>query len=151
MKFLKRHLLMLTIALFVISCNNQTNNEGQEVHSMHEKNESATGAIQLNNGEKWAVNEEMKPYILEARAILYEYVENDTDDYKMLAAQLKEKNSGLIQSCTMTGESHDELHKWLHPHMELIASLDQAQNIDAAQPIIARLKQSFETYHQHFQ
>jgi len=35
--------------------------------------------------------------------------------------------------------------------MELIASLDQAQNMDAAEAIVVQLKQSFETYHQHFQ
>ncbi len=141
---------MLAIALFAISCNNQGHNEGLETHSMHEKNESVTGAIHLHNGEKWTVNEEMKPHILESQAILNGYVESDSDDYKTLASQLNEKNSGLIQSCTMKGESHDELHKWLHPHMELIASLDQAENTDDAQVIVTQLDQSFETYHQHF-
>jgi hypothetical protein len=37
----------------------------------------------------------------------------------------------------MDGKSHDELHKWLHPHMALIESLQEAENDDAANKIIS--------------
>ncbi|MBK8820487.1 MAG: hypothetical protein IPN49_15865 [Saprospiraceae bacterium] len=51
----------------------------------------------------------------------------------------------------MDGKSHDELHKWLHPHMALIESLQEAENDYAANKIISELKSSFEIYNQHFQ
>ena len=68
-----------------------------------------------------------------------------------MATQLKEKNNGLIKSCTMNGESHDELHKWLYPHIELIESLSKAESTEAASEIVADLQASFSTYNQYFQ
>lgn len=50
----------------------------------------------------------------------------------------------------MKGKSHDELHKWLHPHMTLVAELKSAENPAAAEGIISDLKSSFETYHAYF-
>lgn len=93
----------------------------------------------------------MKPFILEAENILTEYINNNLSDYKTLAEQLKVKNSGLIKSCTMKGESHDELHKWLYPHIELIESLSKAESTEEASEIIANLQASFLTYNQYFQ
>ena len=50
---------------------------------------------------KWKINLEMTPYILEAEQILLQYNDND---YNALAEQLKNKNNGLIKSCTMDGK-----------------------------------------------
>jgi hypothetical protein len=82
---------------------------------------------------------------------LNQYIESKSQDYQNLAAQLKEKNSGLIKSCTMKGESHDELHKWLYPHIELIESLSKAESTEQANKFITDLQASFSTYNQHFQ
>ena len=97
------------------------------------------------------VNAEMKPFLTESESILNTYISNGSTDFKTLAKELTDKNSGLIKSCTMDGKSHDELHKWLHPHMALIESLQEAENDDAANKIISELKSSFEIYNQHFQ
>ena len=51
----------------------------------------------------------------------------------------------------MKGESHEELHKWLHPHMQLIEELAQAKDSDEADPIIRDLEDSFNTYDSYFQ
>jgi hypothetical protein len=148
-------ILTLTIGSFLLyGCGNSTNeksnnNRETATHQQHQHDDEQT--IRLNNGEKWFVNEEMKPFILEAENILTEYINNNLSDYKTLAEQLKEKNSGLIKSCTMKGESHDELHKWLYPHTELIESLSKAESTEEASEIIANLQASFLTYHQYFQ
>lgn len=148
-------ILTLTIGSFLLyGCSNSTNekssnNRETATHQQHQHDDKQT--IRLNNGEKWFVNEEMKPFILEAENILTEYINNNLSDYKTLAEQLKEKNSGLIKSCTMKGESHDELHKWLYPHIELIESLSKAESTDDASEIIANLQASFLTYNQYFQ
>lgn len=147
--------LTLTIGSFLLyGCGNSTNeksnnNRETATHQHHQHDDEQT--IRLNNGEKWLVNEEMKPFILEAENILTEYINNNLSDYKTLAEQLKEKNSGLIKSCTMKGESHDELHKWLYPHIELIESLSKAESTEEASEIIANLQASFLTYNQYFQ
>jgi hypothetical protein len=151
MKSLKTILLFYVVVIFAVGCNNQANTNNQEDHTEHAKTDSSSESISLNNGEKWQVNEEMKPFILEAKAILDDYINNDANDYKTLAAQLKEKNSGLIKSCTMDGQSHHELHKWLHPHMDMIETLSKAENADQANATIAQLNKSFDLYHQYFQ
>ena len=114
MKSIKIITIIFAASLFMLGCNNQTitkNSESQEY------NHSDSEQIKLNNGEKWLVNEEMKPFILEAETILIEFIESGSSNYTTLAAKLKEKNTGLIKSCTMKGEGHEELHKWLHPHI----------------------------------
>lgn len=145
----------MVISSFMVSCGNSTDNKSkeqketisQDEHSHANKSET----LKLNNGEKWVVNEEMKPFILEAENILNQYATNQSEDYKTLATQLKEKNSGLIKSCSMKGESHDELHKWLYPHIELIESLSKAESTEEASEIIVNLHASFLTYNQYFQ
>lgn len=147
---MKTTLFILVSALLAVGCNDNPNSEKAiEGHSSHSSG-NAAASIELNNGEKWSVNEEMKPFIQESETILTEYVENDFTDYQNLASQLKEKNSALISSCTMQGKSHDELHKWLHPHMKLIDNLGNAQSAEDAERIVAELEVSFETFNQHF-
>ncbi|MBP6091844.1 MAG: hypothetical protein KA521_11380 [Crocinitomicaceae bacterium] len=150
--------LILTFAvgsLLLYSCGNSTNeklNNQPEVaeHNDHHHDDESE-AIELNNGEKWVVNEEMKPFILDAEKIMNQHIESQSHDYQTLATQLKEKNSGLIKSCTMKGESHDELHKWLYPHIELIESLSKAESTEQANKFITDLQASFSTYNQYFQ
>ena len=143
--------LIYVIGLLVFTATSCKNNANHNHDNTHTGAADHQVVIDLNDGAKWAVNAEMKPFILESESILNTYVANESTDYKTLANELTDKNSGLIKSCTMDGKSHDELHKWLHPHMALIESLQDADNDDAAAKIINELKSSFELYNQHFQ
>jgi hypothetical protein len=142
-------------SLLLFGCGNSTNEKSNNQADVVEHNEhhhdDESNPLQLNSGEKWVVNEEMKPFILKAEGILNQYLESESQDYQTLAAQLKEENSGLIKSCTMKGESHDELHKWLYPHIELIESLSKAESTEQANKLITDLQASFSTYNQYFQ
>lgn len=139
---------------FIMGCSNTSSEKAKEQTgiAIHEKDQhdEVSEKVELYNGQKWMVNEEMKPFILESETVLNEYIQAESNDYTTLAAHLKEKNSGLIKSCTMKGESHDELHKWLYPHIQLIESLAKAENVPDANAIIAQLKTSFKTYHNYF-
>lgn len=142
------------LAVFALACKTPQPTKNKNSHKNYKQDTNKTSTpnkIQLNNGKKWQVNAEMKPFIEESQQILVEYVITASTDYKTLAMQLKEKNAALIKSCTMQGKSHDELHKWLHPHMELIESLSKAENADAANTIVAQLIKSFETYSTYFE
>ncbi len=68
----------------------------------------------------------------------------------MLSQELKELNLKLISSCTMKGKSHEELHKWLHPHMVLIDELGEANNLEESNKIIGQLTSSFKSYNEYF-
>jgi len=132
-------LTMIAIVLvttFIVSCHNLGSHNDEKV------------AIELNNGQKWKVNEEMSPYILEGEKILKDYT---GQDYEALADELQSQNKKLIKSCTMDGKAHDQLHKWLHPHIQLIGFLEEAETATQAYTIVEQLNESFKTYHTYFQ
>lgn len=138
----------LSIALFftMSACNSSTK-EKSETKSPIQQDKNDLG-IELNDGQKWEVNQEMKPPLERSEIALDKY---DGKEYEILAEQLKANNDELVKSCTMKGKSHDELHKWLHPHIKLTNALLEAQNEKEADQIIQKLKTSFDTYHQYFQ
>jgi|SRR5690554_1497775 len=124
-------------------------------HETHEhEHEEVTGiageTLMLNDGERWKVNAEMIPHVQAAEDALKVYVEDGNTDYKTLAENLKMNNNALISSCTMTGESHEQLHHWLHPHLELVTKLEVAENQEDANKAIAEIQASFNKYHNYF-
>lgn len=133
MKKLQKIITIATL-LVIISCNN------------HQPN-----AIQLNNGNKWSVNAEMKPHIETAEELLHKFVSQNKKDYRELAEKLKIQNNALIKSCTMKGNAHDELHKWLHPHIKLIEKLSNAHDYNEAKKVISEIQKSFNNYKNFFQ
>ena len=135
MKSVQKLILMIVGTVFLFACNS----------NQPESN------INLDNGQKWTVNSEMTPHIEKASDLLKAFISEQDNDYLTLAENIKNQNNALIKSCTMKGKSHDELHKWLHPHIELINDLSNAENFNDAQIIVSKLEKSFETYKTHFQ
>lgn len=118
-----------------------------DVATSDEHNEDVK--LELNNGEKWTMNAEMKPFIAEMEKQINAY-KPETDDYKTLGADLNKTNEGLIKSCTIKGTPHDVLHAWLMPHMQEIDKLTKAENKEKANEIVKDLKESMEKYHEYF-
>src|SRR5690554_3373718 len=163
--------VILTLGIFSLgfltSCDNTTEtSEAEEVQTEqvdktegeehpeaedHAHSHDDGEAITLNDGERWVVNEEMKPFVGAGEAFVKEYAESGDEDYLSLAENLAGQNSQLISSCTMDGVSHDELHKWLHPHLELTNALKNADNVQEASHIVDELLASYEMYHEYFQ
>ena len=134
MKKVQKIILMVVGIAMLISCNT---------------NQKQSNII-LNNGNKWEVNKEMKPYLENEKELLNTFIEEKDHDYKKLAKNLKTQNNTMISSCTMEGKSHMELHKWLHPHMELIENLSNAHNFNEAKDIVSDIEKSFDTYQTYF-
>ncbi|MDO5655453.1 MAG: hypothetical protein Q4G27_04870 [Flavobacteriaceae bacterium] len=133
---MKKFFLMLFVVAFslnFVQCTKHSHNDGEP--------------IELNAGEKWKVNEEMKPFVITSEEMLQDY----DGDYALLAQNLKDQNAKLIKSCTMEGKSHDELHKWLHPHMEIVKELENAPDAAQADKVVKKLEGSFQTYHTYFE
>ena len=128
--------------LLSISCNS---NQNHRDHSSH------VDSISLNDGHKWQVNAEMKPFLESGAQLVKDYISKESNAFKELAQDLKAQNDSLISSCTMKGESHEELHKWLHPHLELVKELSRASSVDEADEIVARLEGSYHTYQMFFE
>ena len=52
---------------------------------------------------------------------------NDFKEFHQHAENLQKNINLLTSNCTMSGEAHDELHKWLIPYMELVNKLSEAE------------------------
>ncbi len=158
---MKKTVLVLTTAIsfMFFSCSNNANQSSEHEHEVTEEHtddhhhdaDDSSEAIELNDGEKWKVNEEMKPFIINGEALVDKFITDKSTDYKKLAKDLKEQNQSLISSCTMDGKSHDELHKWLLPHLELTEELSEAKDENEAIEKIKELKLSFEEFHKYFE
>lgn len=107
--------------------------------------------LTLNNGKKWKVDKTMAAINDEANQFLIEFVSKKRKDFEILARFLDNKNNEFINNCSMTGKAHDELHKWLVPHMELIKLLFKAENQTDSEKIILKLQESFKTYYNYFE
>jgi len=129
-----KSMFSLVIILLLFSCGN-----------------APQGPIELDNGQKWKVNAEMMPPLEASQQLISTFATSDKKDYKVLAAQLKANNQSLIESCTMSGKSHDELHKWLHPYMALVNDLGDAKDEKEASQTFEKIEQSFKTFNQYFQ
>ena len=121
-----------------------------EAESTHDDHADASANLELNNGKKWKTNTEMLPYIQKQEQLIDAY-DDETGDYKKLAADLSTANDQLIKSCTMTGKSHDVLHVWLTDHMKKINLLAKAATQKEAEKIAEALEHSMESYHQYFE
>ncbi len=51
----------------------------------------------------------------------------------------------------MNGKSHDELHKWLHPHLENVKTLENETEATKANKMVLDLQHSYQQYHKYFQ
>jgi pyridoxal biosynthesis lyase PdxS len=72
-------------------------------------------------------------------------------DYKLLAKNLQHHMDLLTSNCTMKGQAHDELHKWLLPYIDLVNVFSETTN---KQELVVKFKQiqaSFLTFNQYFQ
>ena len=131
----------------------KTEQNASEEHATedHEKsgNHDESVKLELNKGQKWPVNNEMRPFITETETLLSTY-KPENGDYKMLATNLNAANEKLVKSCTMTGVPHENLHAWLAPHMKEIGKLQKADNREDANKIVGELKESMDQYHQYF-
>lgn len=150
---MKKTIVVAMSVMLFWSCNttsekNAMQSEVQD-ETAHQHNENSD-IIELNNGDKWKVNEEMKPFVSKGEELVNTYIQTNGKDYKLLAEEIKSENSKLIKSCTMQGKSHDELHKWLLPHLEIVKTLEAETDPAKATHAITNLQQSYQDYHKNF-
>ena len=151
---------LIVILLFCIlgaNCvNNSTSKENEtlETHEHQTINKTKTqidssfSSLELNQGKKWLINPEMLPHLKVAKAEVNNFKRSD---FKKLALSLENHNQKLIKSCTMKGESHDMLHVWLHPYLELVEELKHANNVDESLELTQKIKKAFINFDLYFE
>lgn len=149
---MKSQLIILVFSIFLISCgespkeNRISEMDAKEAH--HQGDES--GGMELNNGQKWEVEANMRIYILTMESDLATFKGTTMADYKTLSERLKKNIDLLSTNCTMTGKAHDELHKWLLPYIDLAKGLSEAQDEAEAARQLENIQISLNTYNQYF-
>lgn len=137
-------------SLFLASCNNNKAPSLKATTETAQAQDEIQEKIQLNNNQKWLVNEEMKPYVLRGEQSVTSYLAGNRTNHVALAKELKEYNNQLIKNCTMNGKSHDELHKWLHPHLTAVDELENTTEPHQAKLKVTQIAQSYQKYHLYF-
>lgn len=112
--------------------------------------ETSAPAEKTSNG-KWIVNPEMSPHVKAGAALVGDYLKAGDKDYQVLASNLEAKNQDLINSCTMSGKSHDALHEWLAPHLSLVKQLKSSMDPDSAQALVLEIEASYKQYDEGFE
>ena len=151
----KKIILIPAIALFLFSCGNASNEKSEDLSEIETHNEHhhdhENEAIELNNGEKWTVDANMLTHIRTMENDVISFAKVEQKDYKVLSEKLQASIDLLTSNCTMTGQAHDELHKWLLPYMDLVEELSEAINEAEALQQFENIQTSFTTFNQYFQ
>ena len=148
-----------TIALFlmssfIFSCNENStvidNTEKNQEAESHEGHHHGDEPISLNNGEKWSVNEEMMIHVQSMEREINSFDPKSENDYKVLAKNIDKNIDLLVSSCTMKGQSHDELHKWLVPFIDLSKEFSESKTEQEFAVNLEKIKVSFVTFNTYF-
>jgi hypothetical protein len=121
-----------------------------EDNHLHEEEE----AILLDDGKKWAVVPDMLGFIRTMETGVEAVGKKEsavTADYQALAVLIDENIRALTSNCTMTGQAHDELHKWLVPLITISEAFDEAKELETQESIFQEIKKSYETFNLYFE
>lgn len=150
-----KYLFLSLAALFMFGCGNSNHKETSEHHDSanHEghHHEEESKPIELNNGEKWKVNDSMMLIIKAMEKQINEFSSSNNSEYAQLGTKLQSQIDVLTSSCTMEGKAHDELHKWLLPYIEMVDSLTQTTTKEAGEKQFQEIQNSFMLFNQYFQ
>lgn len=149
---------ILSFGILFFGCNNATTNEEEvtqdtvvteEVHQ-HDEVE----AIILDNGKKWVVVPEMMAFIKNIENGVNEFSKKDKptlEEYQTLSKGIAKNLEDLTANCTMTGQAHDELHKWLVPFLDLSAEFSETTTVKEAEITYKKIQESFKEFDLYFE
>ena len=141
MNKLKISVLVLSV-FFLFSCNDKTKTELTEGAETHQH--SNYDDLQLNDGKKWKVDDNMMLIISKMEK---EVASTPNENYQVLIDNLGRNIDLLTSNCTMEGEAHDELHKWLLPFIEDVKVFSNDKSADN----FTKIKNAFITFNQYFE
>lgn len=102
--------------------------------------------VKLDNGEKWIANKETNEGIDNMLAMVKKEGSKETPYYVMLRGSIDKEFNVLLEKCTMTGESHNQLHNYLLP---LKAKIDKL-NPNSSKEAIEEIENYLLTYYDYF-
>jgi hypothetical protein len=134
----------IIVLIITISCGNKNDKkEEQSKTPPTEKQEHESDAVlQLNNGNLWQANSETTDGINNMITLMNTFSEKETvSAYATLKQNLEKEFGTIITKCSMTGESHNQLHNFLIPMKSLFKGLESSE--------LTTCKESYNTLNKH--
>ena len=105
--------------------------------------------LRLNGDDKWPMDAHTRAMFDKMKASFRDggTDSGDTESIKAVAATIRAEIDELIQGCTMTGEAHDQLHKYLMAYIPAVEKMANAGTKADAESVHALL----ELYPKYFQ
>lgn len=155
-----KFILPLTISLIILGCSSPSENKEEivttqeaetSIETIEENHHEELDTIVLDNGKKWKIVESMLFYIRNIEQAVTSFEGKQSEDYTTLAKTIDENLIELTSSCTMEGQAHDELHKWLVPFIELSEQFDVATELSEQEKIYNKFKKAFVEFNIYFE
>lgn len=146
------HTQLFVSALLLVSlwsCQTEMNQNQEQSNVVHTHGDDQD--IVLNKGEKWTVDPHMLEHIRTMESAIAACAPGDEEAMQDLGDILNEGVELLTSNCTMTGQAHDELHKWLLPYIDLVNAFNETETDEEKTSLLEQLNQSMDTFNTYFQ
>ena len=148
----KINILSVAILAFslTVSCNQNKKQEiAEPVQTVEESHESES-VLKLNNGDLWMANAETTEGIQNMSQLVSNFTDRENmEAYSELKTTLEAEFGTIISKCTMTGESHDQLHNYLLPMKPLFKDL-AAEDLETRKAGLEKLTKHLSEYSAYF-
>jgi len=118
--------------------------------SFAQEHDHSKEAIELNNGKKWKVDSNMMTHIKQMESDVKTTTSAKNKDFSTLNTQLLKGIAALTSNCTMTGQAHDELHKWLVPFIGTVNEFNDKLNVKEQQLWFAEVQDAMKEFNTYF-
>ncbi len=147
-------IIIALIAITTFSCKkdkpNNTVTKAEQKTVQEEEHHHENEVIVFNNGEKWKVVDHMMAHIQNMEKDVNNFNGKSLKDYTVLSNKLNKNIELLTSNCTMKGQAHDELHKWLLPYLDLTNQFTEVKTKDEAENQYQKIKASFKDLNKFF-
>lgn len=157
---MKKLKFLLPVALLVlIACNSQEdqkeeNHDNQQKAEMKDEqkddkneHEETAGKVQLDNGKKWKANDETITGISNMSSLAQNGIAGKIEPVKLYDS-LQAEFKTIFDKCTMTGESHNQLHNFLIP---VKGQLEKLKAGNSEMEILEELQEYLLTFKNYFE
>lgn len=138
------------LAFFIIlatSCDShdQAAETGHDDHSDHSKMHTSTLSLSLDGESKWQMDQHTREVFAQmaGRFDTLNPTVAPTDKLAAIGNDLRKDIEKLIAGCTMTGDAHNELHKFLAVYIPAVDALQKNSELDNAKEVHGLIKQYY--------
>ncbi|MCC6702648.1 MAG: hypothetical protein IT221_14045 [Fluviicola sp.] len=137
--------------LLVITTNcTSTESKSEQVIEQAVEHVENSHDLKLDGENKWLVDPEMMVAIRKMETEINNFEGDLMDEFKNHAETISELIGDLTSNCTMKGEAHDELHKWLLPFIDLNDELIKSNSNDKSSELVTKQKEEIKLFNTYF-